>query len=102
MPTMHPGMNVALYGYGNFLCFPGLNDGRRSGWLRAVPRNISGHGIRLRMDVVRGLIASRHFKFLTSVHCHDMRGVHATLLVKYWGCGLLLCGIGRAQTLRDI
>src|SRR5579872_4331917 len=102
MPTVHPGMNVALHWDRNFFGLPTLNNGRRTRWLRTVPRNVAGHRIRLRMNVMRGLIAGDHFELLASIHGHYVRSIHAPFLIKYRSRGWLLRSVGGAETLRDI
>src|SRR5579862_1875036 len=71
MPTMHPGMNVALH-WNDFRILPGLLDRGSSRWLRLVPRDVAGHGVRQRVNVMGSLIAGGHLESLACIQRHHM------------------------------
>src|SRR5579871_6964334 len=70
--SVHPGMDIALHGNGYFRGFPALHDGRGTRGLRAVPGNIPGHGVGLRMDIVRRLVAGNYFVLLPDIHSENV------------------------------
>src|SRR5581483_68449 len=79
--AMHPGMNVALYIYGDFLRLPNRVDGRSAGRLRLVPPDISASRLGEGMDIVCGWIAIGDLHMLIHIHRCYMRRIHAPLLV---------------------
>src|SRR6202162_3731675 len=82
-PAVHPGMNVALHWNRDFLGLPTLLDRRRSRWLREIPRDITGHRVWIRVNVVRCLIAVRHLEILVDVHGQHVWRIHTSSLVEY-------------------
>src|SRR6266851_5313703 len=81
MPAMHPGMDVALY-FDKLHSFPALLDWRRPRRLRLIPRDIAGHRVWVRVNVVGRLIAGSHLELLVDVQRQHVWRVHTVLLIE--------------------
>lgn len=75
--SLHPGVNVALYGDNLFFVIR-VGEGRRTFRLDPVPFPVD---LRQRVDVVPKRIAVRDTDVLPYAKCKNMRGVAAILLV---------------------
>src|ERR1700719_3887175 len=76
MPTVHPGMDVALY-FDKLRSLPALLDWRSPRRLRLIPRDVAGHRVGIRVNVVRRLIAGCDLECLARIEPQHVRGVHA-------------------------
>src|SRR5208283_1657292 len=94
---VHPGMNVALDWYGDFLVVPSHIKRWGSRQLRLVPLGVL---CGLRVNVVRRLVTVQYLHVLTRIDGHYMRDVLTTFLVNLDR----LCGNGlvAGQALGDI
>src|ERR1700686_3663698 len=81
MPTVHPGMDVAFY-FDKLGSFPALLDRRRSRGLRLIPRDITGHRVGVRVNVVGRLIAGGYLEFLIDVQRQHVWRIHTVLLIE--------------------
>src|SRR5882724_4534849 len=82
-PAAHPRMNVALHG-DKFWLVVFFADRRRSWWLGLIPFAID---LRQRVNIVRSLVAVRHFQFLIDLEREDMGRIVTALLIESNGCG---------------
>src|SRR5208282_6392226 len=76
--SVHPRMNVALDGYGNFLVVPGRVERLGARRLRLVPRGVF---CGLRVNVVRSLVGIHDLHVLTRIDDQYMREVLTTFLL---------------------
>src|SRR6266404_3519784 len=77
-PAVHPRMNVALHG-DKFWLVVFFADRRRSWWLGLIPFAID---LRQRVNIVRSLVAVRHFQFLIDLEREDMGRIVTALLIE--------------------
>src|SRR3989442_8237030 len=74
--ALHPGMNLALHGNGDFLSREGIRNVRRAGRLRLVPFTVV---LRHRMDIVRRLVGVFDVKRLTDRKSTRLNSSHVRI-----------------------